>query len=71
MDSRQPDFTLIISNRWGQTIFESHDASIGWNGRIFNINEEAEIGTYSWIIIFRNKNTEMRKQIVGSVNLIR
>ena len=65
------DYTLIVTNRWGQTVFETNDASKGWNGRNKNEGEESEIGTYSWVITFRNKNTEMRKQIFGSVNLVR
>ena len=67
------DYTLLIFNRWGEVIFESHDASIGWNGS-YGSNGEivlCEDGTYTWKIEFKTKINDARKMIVGHVNLIR
>jgi gliding motility-associated-like protein len=67
------DFTLLIFNRWGELIFESHDASIGWNGS-YGSNGEIEMcqdGTYTWKIEFKTKLNDERKMVVGHVNLLR
>jgi len=67
------DFTLLIYNRWGELIFESHDASIGWNGT-YGSNGEVKIcqdGSYTWKIEFKTKLNDERKMVVGHVNLLR
>jgi gliding motility-associated-like protein len=67
------DFTLLIFNRWGETIFESHDATIGWDGT-YGKNSQIEMvqdGTYTWKIEFKTSLNDERKIIFGSVNLIR
>ena len=67
------DYTFLIFNRWGEVIFESHDASIGWNGS-YGSNGEivlCEDGTYTWKIEFKTSLNDERKMIVGHVNLIR
>ena len=67
------DYTFLIFNRWGEVIFESHDASIGWNGS-YGSNGEivlCEDGTYTWKIEFKTSLNDERKMIVGHLNLIR
>ncbi len=67
------DFTLLIFNRWGEIIFESHDASIGWDGT-YGSNGQIEIiqdGTYTWKIEFKTSLNDERKMILGHVNVIR
>jgi gliding motility-associated-like protein len=67
------DFTLLIFNRWGEIVFESHDASIGWNGT-YGSNGEIQMcqdGTYTWKIEFKTKLNDERKMIIGHVNLLR
>jgi gliding motility-associated-like protein len=66
------DFELLIFNRWGEVIFESHDASIGWDGTYGADNTEIVAdGTYTWKIEFKTKYTDERKVVTGLVNLIR
>ena len=67
------DYTLLIFNRWGEIIFESHDANVGWNGT-YGSNGEIEMvqdGTYTWKIEFKTKANDERKMIVGHVNILR
>jgi gliding motility-associated-like protein len=67
------DYTLLIFNRWGEIIFESHNAAIGWNGT-YGSNGEIQMcqdGTYTWKIEFKTKANDERKMVVGHVNLIR
>ena len=40
------DFEMLIFNRWGETIFETHDASIGWDGTYGGVL--CQDGTYTW-----------------------
>ena len=66
------DFELLIFNRWGEVIFESHDASIGWDGTYGS--ESTSIvadGTYSWKIEFKTLANDERMTVTGLVNLIR
>ncbi len=65
------DFTLLIFNRWGELIFESHDASKGWSGTYGVDGKKCEDGTYTWKIEFKTTADDERKIVVGHVNLIR
>ena len=67
------DYTLLIFNRWGEIIFESHDTEIGWDGT-YGINKEmgyCEEGVYTWKIEFKTIRNDERKMIVGHVNMLR
>lgn len=67
------DYTLLIFNRWGELIFESHNTDIGWDGS-YGSNREIEMvqdGTYTWKIEFKVTVTDERKMVVGHVNVIR
>jgi len=63
------DFTLLIFNRWGEIIFESHNADIGWDGTYGG--SLVQDGTYTWKIEFKTSNTDERKMVVGHVNMLR
>ncbi|MDY0344694.1 MAG: gliding motility-associated C-terminal domain-containing protein [Lentimicrobium sp.] len=57
-------FHLAIYNQWGQMIFETTNATKGWDG------ENALIGTYNWVIDYKNRTGKVF-QMRGSVVLIR
>jgi len=61
-------YSMEIYNRWGQKIFRSSDASVGWNGD-FN-GEHSPKGTYAYIIKYINTNGEVIHK-TGTVILIR
>ena len=63
------DFELMIYNRWGEVIFESHDASVGWDGT-YGGNLVAQ-GTYTWKIEFKTLYTDERISVDGHVNLLK
>ena len=50
------DYSLLIFNRWGQIVFESHDATKGWNATMGVDGEIVQDGTYTWKIEFKTKN---------------
>jgi len=68
------DFSLLIFNRWGEIIFESNDATIGWDGT-YGANDSnngiAQNGTYIWKLEFKSSVTDERKIVLGHVNLLR
>jgi gliding motility-associated-like protein len=64
---------LRVFDRWGELIFESHNALIGWDGtygqgEFVNIVQD---GTYVWQIEFKTSKNDERMKIQGHVNLIR
>jgi gliding motility-associated-like protein len=65
------EFTLLIFNRWGALIFESHDASKGWNGRYGNEGDLVQDDTYVWKILYKEKNSQQRHVEVGHVNVLK
>jgi len=65
------NYELLIFNRWGQIIFESHDASVGWDGSYSGDGHVVQDGVYTYKIIYKVKRTDERRLIVGHVALIR
>ena len=66
---QEDDFQMLIFNRWGQLIFESHDSSKGWNGRYGVDGELCSDGMYIWKIHFKETNIDKEHIITGHVLL--
>jgi gliding motility-associated-like protein len=67
------DYTLLIFNRWGEIVFESHNTEIGWDGT-YGSNHEVDLvqdGTYTWKIEFKTNRNDERVMRVGHVNILR
>ena len=61
-------FEMLIYNRWGQLIFESHHIDIGWDGTF--LNDKSPGGSYIYSIKYKDiKGAEFIRN--GTVNLIR
>jgi len=66
------DFNLVIFNRWGEIIFESNDAKIGWDGTYGAENLEiVKDGTYVWKIEFKETMSDKRHVHTGHVNVLK
>lgn len=65
------DYSFYVFNRWGEMIFESHDAEIGWDGTYTSQQGVSPDGIYTWKIEFKSKKTSERKVIIGNVTLIK
>ncbi|MDG1332784.1 MAG: PKD domain-containing protein [Crocinitomicaceae bacterium] len=63
------DFTLLIFNRWGEIIFESRNADIGWDGTYGG--KLMQDGTYTWKIEFKTTSSDERRVVVGHVNMMK
>ncbi len=65
------DFNLLIFDRWGEVIWESNDASIGWDGTYRVDGTLVPDGTYVWRVEFKTLKNDERITKTGHVNLIR
>jgi gliding motility-associated-like protein len=62
-------YTLLIYNRWGELIFESHDAKYGWHGTYGD--KIVQDGIYIWKIMFNLAEVDKREVHIGHVNVLR
>jgi gliding motility-associated-like protein len=63
------NYTLLIFDRWGEVIFESHNVAFGWDGTY--IGKLCKEGTYTWKIIIKERNRDNHHEYVGHVNLLK
>ena len=63
------DYTLLIFNRWGEILFESHNVDIGWDG-IYD-GKLVQDDTYTWKIEFKETMSDKRHVVHGHVNVIK
>ena len=61
-------YQLLLYNRWGGVIFESHSQELGWDGTMKNGNF-APAGVYIWILQFLDFRGEKFSQH-GTVTLL-
>lgn len=62
-------YTMMIFDRWGEIIFETHDLDVGWDGTYHG--EMCKEGTYTWTIEIKKKTIDSRIELSGHINLIR
>lgn len=65
------NYNLLIFNRWGEIVFESNNAEIGWDGSYGSSPEIVKDGTYIWKISFGTKYSDEKKVHTGHVTLLR
>ena len=63
-------FYMVIFNRWGQKIFESHDAGKGWDGTFKGKSQDTN--TFVWMSRYKFSGTgQTEKTEKGIITLIR
>ena len=63
------EFSMLIFNRWGETIFESKDAKVGWDG---TYDEKIVVdGTYVWTIRLKDIENDKKYTYTGHVNVLK
>jgi gliding motility-associated-like protein len=65
------NFEMLIFNRWGEIVFETHNPETGWDGSYGVNGTKAMDGAYTWKITYKSPKTDDRKVIVGQVTLMR
>ncbi len=63
------DFSLYIFNRWGEIVWESHDAEATWDGT-YN-GEVVSDGAYNWTINCGAIANDNKYTFQGNINIIR
>ena len=63
------NFTLLIYNKWGEIIFETHDSKIGWDGS--HGGKLVQDGWYVWKVDFRDPYTDKVLTDTGFVNVLK
>ena len=64
------NYHMVIYNRWGEIVFESFDATVGWNGT-YGSNGIAAEGVYTWQITFKEAHSDKYHTETGHFNLLR
>lgn len=63
-------FNLQMYNRWGEIIWETNDASAGWDGTYGIDGLRVPVGIYNWTIRYGSKINDDTKQVNGFVNVL-
>jgi gliding motility-associated-like protein len=63
------NYNMIIFNRWGEIVFESNNAQVGWDGTYGG--ELCPSGTYIWQIRYKELGKDRHQEIRGHVHLLR
>jgi len=63
------NFELLVYNRWGELIFETHDATKGWDGTYHD--KLVPDGMYTWTLTFKSPLNDQRYEYQGHVTKIR
>ncbi|MDX2362100.1 MAG: gliding motility-associated C-terminal domain-containing protein [Crocinitomicaceae bacterium] len=63
------DFELLIFDRWGEVVWESHDLEVGWDGTYKG--RVIPAGTYQWIIRTKDILNDSKYTYNGHVNILR
>lgn len=63
------DFNIKIFDRWGEILWESNDAEVGWDGTYGG--EFVQTGTYTWVVEFKTAYSDERITESGHVNVLK
>jgi gliding motility-associated-like protein len=63
------EYDLRIYNRWGEQIFKSNNASIGWDGRYHGTL--VDVGTYVWMLSYKRVLGGPVNVVKGEVTVVR
>ena len=66
------EYEMLVFNRWGEIIFESHDTEVGWDGTYLASGELCKEGIYTWKIQAKKASDKTETLVrIGHVNLIK
>jgi gliding motility-associated-like protein len=65
------NFDLYIFDRWGELVWESHDANARWDGTYGSKGNKALDGIYTYRINYKPKETDKKFHLSGHITLIR
>ena len=62
------EITMQVFNRYGQQIFETKDARVGWDGKVKGLTQQA--GSYIYVIRYKSNFPDIQIE-KGSFSLLR
>lgn len=65
------NFDLFVYNRWGELVWESHDAKAKWDGTYGSSGMNCSEGIYTWKISYKSIESDQKIILSGSINLLR
>lgn len=63
------NYSFTIFDRWGETVFESHDVSKGWDGTY--LGKLVQAGIYTWTIRIKSLEDDRYEVFNGHLNMLR
>jgi CHU_C Type IX secretion signal domain len=54
------DFTIQITNRWGELVFQSKNPAFSWNGKMNNIGRDVQEGVYNCLVRYTTFRNEVK-----------
>ncbi|MCB0479562.1 MAG: gliding motility-associated C-terminal domain-containing protein, partial [Crocinitomicaceae bacterium] len=63
------DYELLIFDRWGELIFESHNKEVGWDG--YYQGNLVQDGVYVWKIKIKIEDVDERRTFYGHVSVLK
>ncbi len=63
------NFELMIFDRWGEVIWETHDPNAAWDGT-YN-GKVVQAGAYSWIARVKDIYSDTKKTFNGAINIFK
>lgn len=65
------DYELLVFDRWGKIVFSTEDPYKSWLGSYQNGGEILKSDVYAYKLLFGIKDSEVRKEIMGHVTLLK
>jgi len=65
------NYSMLIYNRWGEVIFETHNLDVGWDGSYGTEGLDVSTGVYTYYIIVKTPTADERIVITGHINLLK
>jgi len=64
-------FEFMVFDRWGGLVYETEDPYAPWLGSYQNSGEILSTGVYAYRVLYEIQATEVRKELMGHVTLIK
>ena len=64
------NFDMFVFDRWGEIIYEGHDATAGWDGNVKGTSMQAKVDVYVWMINTRDHRGQ-NHTYYGHVTVVR
>jgi len=71
LNARDETYSFTVFDRWGAEVFTTKALDQGWNGGYNNQGEILPLSVYTWRLIAQDIFTADRRELIGSVTLLK